>query len=60
MAGHPLAGRQNGPTLAGDESAAVTEWLDALPAELVETRPRLCAVRAIQAAIAGQAGALQH
>ena len=55
-----LAERHNGPALAGDEGATVTGWLDALPAELVESRPRLCVVRAIQAAIAGQAGALQY
>jgi LuxR family transcriptional regulator, maltose regulon positive regulatory protein len=55
-----LAERHNGPALAGDEGATVTGWLDALPAELVESRPRLCVVRAIQAAIADQAGALQY
>jgi LuxR family maltose regulon positive regulatory protein len=55
-----LAGRHDGAMLAGDAGAAVTGRLDALPAELVASRPRLCAVRAIQAAIAGQAGALAY
>ena len=55
-----LAPRQDAAALVGDEGAAVNAWLAALPAELVQSRPRLCAVRAIQAAIAGQAGELQH
>jgi LuxR family maltose regulon positive regulatory protein len=54
-----LAGGRCGAMLAGDHGASVTGWLDALPADLVRSRPRLCAVRAIQAAIAGQAGALE-
>jgi LuxR family maltose regulon positive regulatory protein len=54
------AARQDAPALAGDEGAAITGWLAALPAEVVQSRPRLCAVRAIQAAIGGQAGALQR
>ena len=55
-----LAPRQDAAALAGDEGAAITGWLAALPAELVQSRPRLCAVQAIQAAIAGQADDLQH
>jgi LuxR family maltose regulon positive regulatory protein len=55
-----LAGRRNAAVLADDEGAAITGWLAALPAEVVQSRPRLCAVRAIQAAIAGQAGELQR
>jgi LuxR family maltose regulon positive regulatory protein len=54
------AEQHNEPALAGEEGAAVAGWLDALPAGLVKSRPRLCAVRAIQAAIAGQVGQLQH
>jgi LuxR family maltose regulon positive regulatory protein len=55
-----LAARQDGPSLASEEGAAITGWLTALPAELVQSRPRLCVVRAIQALIAGQAGELQR
>jgi LuxR family maltose regulon positive regulatory protein len=55
-----LAEADQGPALAGDQGATVTGWLDALPAGLVQSRPRLCAVRAIQAVIAGQGGALEH
>jgi LuxR family maltose regulon positive regulatory protein len=54
-----LAGGNNGAMLAGDAGETVTGWLDALPDELVASRPRLCAMRAIQAAIAGQAGTLE-
>jgi len=49
-----------GPTLAGDQGATVTGWLDALPADVVQSRPRLCAIRAILAVIAGQGGELEH
>ena len=49
-----------GPTLAGDQGATVAGWLDALPADVVQSRPRLCAIRAILAVIAGQGGELEH
>jgi LuxR family maltose regulon positive regulatory protein len=55
-----LAGQDHGLALAANQGATVTGWLDALPADLVQSRPRLCAVRAIQAVIAGQGGALEH
>jgi len=42
--------------LASGEGATVTRWLAGLPAEQVRARPRLCALRATQAVMAGQAG----
>jgi LuxR family maltose regulon positive regulatory protein len=55
-----LVERHIGTTLAWAEGATVTRWLAGLPGEQVRARPRLCALRAIQAALAGQAGELEH
>jgi LuxR family maltose regulon positive regulatory protein len=49
-----------GATLAWAEGATVTRWLAALPREQVRARPRLCALRAVQAALAGQAGEFEY
>src|SRR5262249_61408470 len=37
-----------------------TRWLTGLPGEQVRARPRLCALRALQSALAGQAGELER
>jgi ATP/maltotriose-dependent transcriptional regulator MalT len=55
-----LVERHIGATLAGAEGATVTRWLAALPGEQVRARPRLCALRAVQAALAGQAGEVER
>jgi LuxR family maltose regulon positive regulatory protein len=49
-----LVERHIGPTLAWGESATATRWLAGLPGEQVRARPQLCALRAIQAVVAGQ------
>jgi LuxR family transcriptional regulator, maltose regulon positive regulatory protein len=54
-----LVERHIGTTLAGAEGATVTRWLAGLPGEQVRARPRLSALRAVQAAFAGQAGELE-
>jgi LuxR family transcriptional regulator, maltose regulon positive regulatory protein len=55
-----LVERHIGTTLAWGEGATVTRWLADLPGEQVRARPRLCALRAIQAIMAGQAGELER
>src|SRR5262249_4705849 len=55
-----LVERHIGATLAGAEGATVTRWLAGLPGEQVRARPRLCALRAVQAAFAGQAGEVER
>jgi len=55
-----LVERHFGARLAWGEGATVTRWLDALPSEQIRARPRLCAVRAIQAIMADQAGELER
>jgi LuxR family transcriptional regulator, maltose regulon positive regulatory protein len=45
---------------AGGETATVTLWLAALPADVIRDRPRLCIVQAYQAVITGRADALEH
>jgi ATP/maltotriose-dependent transcriptional regulator MalT len=55
-----LVERHIGATLPWAEGATVTRWLAGLPGEQVRARPRLCALRAVQAIGAGQAGELEH
>jgi LuxR family transcriptional regulator, maltose regulon positive regulatory protein len=52
--------RHIGRMPAGGETATVTRWLAALPAGLVEDRPRLCVAQAYQAVMTGRADALEH
>ena len=49
-----------GATLAWGEGATAARWLAGLPAEQVRGWPQLCALRAIQAVMAGQAGELER
>ena len=49
-----LVERHIGATLARPESATAARWLAGLPDEQVRARPRLCALRAFQAILAGQ------
>jgi LuxR family maltose regulon positive regulatory protein len=49
-----------GATLAWGEGATAARWLAGLPGEQVRGWPQLCALRAIQAALAGQAGELER
>jgi ATP/maltotriose-dependent transcriptional regulator MalT len=55
-----LVERYIGATLAWGEGATVTRWLASLPGEQIRARPRLCALRAIQAVMGGQAGELER
>jgi len=55
-----LVERHIGTRLAWGEGATVTRWLAGLPGEQVRARPRLCALRALQSALAGQAGELER
>ena len=52
--------RHFGTALAWAEAATVTRWLAALPDEQVRARPRLCALRAVQAVRAGQPAELER
>jgi LuxR family transcriptional regulator, maltose regulon positive regulatory protein len=52
--------RHIGKMPAGGETATVTRWLAALPAGLVQNRPRLCVAQAYQAVMTGRAGALER
>jgi LuxR family transcriptional regulator, maltose regulon positive regulatory protein len=49
-----------GRTLAWGEGSTVTRWLAGLPSEQIRARPRLCALRAIQAIMAGQPAELEY
>jgi LuxR family maltose regulon positive regulatory protein len=49
-----------GATLAWGEGATVTRWLAGLPGEQLRARPRLCALRAFQAILAGQPAEVQR
>jgi LuxR family maltose regulon positive regulatory protein len=55
-----LVERHFGAALAWAEAATVTRWLAALPDEQVTARPRLCALRAVQAVRAGQPAELER
>src|SRR6516165_2912233 len=52
--------RHIGRMPAGGETATVTRWLAALPAERVQDRPRLCVAQAYQAVMTGRADALER
>jgi LuxR family transcriptional regulator, maltose regulon positive regulatory protein len=52
--------RHVGRMPAGGETATVVRWLAALPAGLVQDRPRLCVAQAYQAVMASRADALEH
>jgi len=54
-----LVERHIGATLAWAEGATATRWLASLPGEQVRARPRLCALRAVQAVLAWQAGEVE-
>jgi len=49
-----------GTALAWAEAATVIRWLAALPDEQVRARPRLCALRAVQAVRSGQPAELER
>jgi LuxR family maltose regulon positive regulatory protein len=55
-----LVERHIGATVAWAEGATATRWLAGLPGEQVRARPRLCALRAVQAVLAGQAGEVER
>jgi LuxR family maltose regulon positive regulatory protein len=55
-----LVERHFGTALAWAEAVTVTRWLAALPDEQVRARPRLCALRAVQAVRAGQPAELER
>jgi LuxR family maltose regulon positive regulatory protein len=55
-----LVERYIGATLAWAESATAARWLADLPDEQVRGWPQLCALRAIQAVLAGQAGEVER
>ena len=55
-----LVERNTGATLARGEGATVTRWLGGLPGQKIRDLPRLCALRAIQAIMAGQAGEVER
>jgi LuxR family maltose regulon positive regulatory protein len=55
-----LVERHFGTALAWAEAATVTRWLAALPDEQIRARPRLCALRAVQAVRAGQPAELER
>jgi LuxR family maltose regulon positive regulatory protein len=55
-----LIERHIGATLAWGEGATAARWLAGLPGEQVRGWPQLCALQAIQAVMAGQAGELER